>query len=109
MGFIQLQAATEKPIGTIIGSVRVIMSKACGGIDDMHLLGNKALVVRAEIFLPKLESLCAELNAVQVEVNPHSLPKSDSLKIDEEHLITLQVTSFTRDTDGYVDVPKVPG
>ena len=49
MWIIQLQASTSEMISAITQPVRKAVSEVCLGVDDMHLLGNKALVVRAEI------------------------------------------------------------
>lgn len=109
MNIIQLQATTEQAITAIFGQVKDITSNICGGIDDMHFLGNKALIVRAEIFPGKLNLLCEKLNAIDVRVDPSSAPDFSSLDTEREYMITVQVTSFSADTDRRTEIPRVPG
>lgn len=46
---IQIQGFVSKPIGMITNEARTTVSNNCLGIDEMRLLGNKALVLRTEI------------------------------------------------------------
>lgn len=109
MKIIQLQGSTEKLITDVFSEVKEVMSTTCGGIDDMHYLGNKALIVRAEIFSERLGSLCEKLCEIDVRINSSSVPVIDSLDTQHEYMITLQVTSFSDDTDRRTVIPKVPG
>jgi hypothetical protein len=45
---LQLQATTQKPISMVTSDIRTAVSNVCCGIDDIHMLGNMALVLRAE-------------------------------------------------------------
>jgi hypothetical protein len=107
--FLQLAATTDAPLRRILHDVRHAVSGACSGIDDMHLLGAKALVLRAEIRPPRLPELVRALDALGVRVDRESLPAPGALDDDALHPLTVQVTSFNDDTDGPVDVPHVPG
>ncbi len=49
------------------------VSKVYLGVDDMQLLGSKALVLRAEIHLDKLPLLYTELASVGVNLNELNL------------------------------------
>jgi hypothetical protein len=71
--------------------------------------GDKALVVRAEIYPEKLPALYEALASVKLKLGEDSLPDQDSLRGGVEHPITLQITSFSSDTDRKVNIPKVPG
>jgi hypothetical protein len=106
---IQLKASTQEPLRNITENARVAMSKLCGGIDDMHQLGNKALVIRAEIYPEKLSDLYKTLASAELKLRNDSLPDHNALRAGIEHPITLQITSFSSDTDGQVNIPKVPG
>jgi len=55
---IQIQGSVQEPIGKVTSIIRNTVSNVCLGIDDMQLLGNKALVLRAEIFPTVLPTLC---------------------------------------------------
>ena len=88
--------------------IRKVVSRVCGGIDDMHLLGYKALVIRAEIYPEKLPSLYAALTSVGVKVGSNG-PDEQNLKAGNQHPITLQISSLSNDTDDRVSIPKVPG
>ena len=90
-------------------NVRTIVSGLCGGIDDMNLLGNKALVIRAEIYPEKLPTLYTALTSMGMTVNHQSLPDHGTLKAELEYPITLQITSFSDQTDGRIKLPRVPG
>lgn len=109
MQTIQLQASVQEPIGNITNSARSAVSRVCLGIDDMRLLGSKALVIRAEIYPEKLPALYAALTSIGVKLSQQSLPDIDALKAESEYPITLQITSFSDETDGRANIPKVPG
>jgi hypothetical protein len=106
---IQLKASTQEPLRNITENARVAMSKLCGGIDDMHQLGTKALVIRAEIYPEKLSDLYNALGSAELKLRGDSLPDHDALRTGIEHPITFQITSFSSDTDGQVYIPRVPG
>jgi len=91
---IKLTAAVQEPIGSVINPARIAMSDVCNGIDDMHLLGNKALVVRAEIYPYKLPMLYTALESIEVTLNKNSLPDKGALIEGGEYLISLHITSF---------------
>ncbi|GLP95590.1 hypothetical protein [Paraferrimonas sedimenticola] len=105
MQFIQLQASTQQPINSLTLQIRERMASVCGGIDDMTRLGNKALVVRAEIYPEKLAELLELLSELPIKLDAAPPPKPS----DTEAIITLQVTSYAGDTDAKVTIPKVPG
>ena len=75
---IQIQGSVQEPIGKITSDARVTVSKVCLGIDDMQLLGNKALVFRAEIYPAKLASLYLALVAIGIKLHSQSLPQIGS-------------------------------
>lgn len=106
---IQIQGSVLEPIGRITNDVRATVSKVCLGIDDMQLLGSKALVLRAEIFSGRLPALYAALVSIGIELNKQSLPDIDALQGEVEHPLSIQIVSFSDDTDRRVSVPKVPG
>jgi hypothetical protein len=106
---IQLLASTQEPLRNVTENARRAMSKLCGGIDDMNQFGEKALVVRAEIYPEKLPALYEALGSAKLKLSDDSLPDKDSLRAGVEHPITLQITSFSNDTDGKISIPKVPG
>jgi len=78
--------------------IRSVVSNVCCGIDDIHLLGNKALVLRAEIFPADLEQLSQSLRAVEVQLSEQSLPDKATLLAEIEYPLTIQITSFSDDT-----------
>lgn len=78
--------------------IRSVVSTICCGIDDMHLLGNKALVLRAEIFPSDLEQLPQSLRAIEVQLTEQSLPDKAMLIAEVEYPLTIQITSFSDDT-----------
>jgi len=106
---IQLQGSVLSSLGKITNDARSAVSKICLGVDDMQLLGNKALVLRAEIYPRKLELLYSELNSIGINFNKQSLPDVDTLKQEVEYPLSIQITSFSDDTDRRISVPKVPG
>lgn len=107
--FIQLIATTSEPLHRITEDARLAVSRACSGIDDMHLLGGKALVIRSEIFSEQLSDLVLALETIGISVDRSSVPSATSLDPHYHYTITLQVTSFSDDTDGRVIIPDVPG
>ncbi len=106
---IQIQGSVQASIGSIMNDVRSTISRICLGIDDMHLLGNKALVIRAEIFPAKLQSLYVALGEIDVKFNQNSLPDVNSYQEAKEYPLSIQITSFSDATDRRVNSPKVPG
>ncbi len=109
LNIIRVKSSVHEPLRNIIDNVRLAVSKVCGGVDDMNRLGNKALVVRAEIYPRKLPMLYAALESIQVNVSQHSLPDLGGFAEDTEYPMTLQVTSLADDTDDRVNLPRVPG
>jgi len=106
---IQIQGSVLSSIGEITETARMTVSKICLGIDDMQLLGNKALVLRTEINLEKLPFLYGALVSIGVKLHKQSLPDIKGLQEDIEYLLSIQITSFSVDTDGRTNIPKVPG
>ena len=104
-----VQATTQQSLRVGMNDIRKVVSRVCGGIDDMQMLGYKALVIRAEIFPEKLPSLYAALTSVDVKVGSKNRPDEQSLKAGNQHPITLQVSSYSDDTDDRVNIPKIPG
>ncbi|MEH6347461.1 MAG: hypothetical protein V7785_20360 [Bermanella sp.] len=66
---IQIQGTVLEPIVNVSDKIRLAVSEACYGVDDMHMLGSKALVLRAEVFQQKLPSLYESLTEVGVKLN----------------------------------------
>ncbi|ASP40706.1 hypothetical protein CHH28_19425 [Bacterioplanes sanyensis] len=106
---IQLQGSTLESSRKITNDVRSTVSKICLGVDDMQLLGNKALVVRAEIYPEKLELLYSALHSLGITLNEQSLPHIEALNQEVEYPLSIQITSFSDDTDRQASIPKVPG
>lgn len=104
-----VQATTQQSLRVALNDIRMVVNRVCGGIDDMQLLGYKALVIRAEINPEKLPSLYTALVSVGVKVGPKNKLDEKSLKADNQYLITIQISSFSDDTDHRVSIPKVPG
>jgi len=90
-------------------NARVTVSRLCGGIDDMHKLGNKALVIRAEIYPERLPKLHEALSAVHIDINPDTLPDQNQLTANIEYSLTIQIISYSDDTDAPINIPQVPG
>ena len=109
MKIIQLQASVAKPIGVITDEVRNVVSNICLGIDDMKFLGNKALVLRAEIYPKKLQALYDDLSIIGITISKQSLPELDQFGDEIEYPLSLQIISFSDDTDRKVIIPNVPG
>jgi hypothetical protein len=106
---LHVQASTQQSLRAGMGDIRKVVSRVCGGIDDMQLLGYKALVIRAVIYPEKLPSLYTALTSVGVKVSSKNRPDEQSLKAGNQHPITLQISSFSNDTDDRVNIPKIPG
>ena len=106
---IQIEASVVEPIGVITNEARTAVSKICLGIDDVQLLGNKAIVFRAEIDPEKLQALYTALVSIGIKLNKQSLPDIDALQEEIEYPLSIQITSFSDDTDRSVNIPKVPG
>ncbi len=106
---IQIQGSVLEPIAKITNDVRASVSKVCLGIDDMQLLGNKALVLRVEIYPGKLDQLYSALDSNGVKINPKDLPDMDTLQNEIEYPLSIQITSFSDDTDRRLNIPNVPG
>ncbi|UJS24665.1 hypothetical protein [Thiothrix winogradskyi] len=106
---IQLQAMTEKPLRAVMYDARTVVSRICGGLDDMQQLGNKALVIRAEIFADRLMTLVSALSDLGLKVDTASLPDVNTLETTAEYPITVQISSFASDTDARVTIPQIPG
>ncbi len=106
---IQIQGTVLEPIGDITSTLRTTVSKICLGIDDMQLLGNKALVIRAEIYPDKLLNLYAALDSIDVKLYKQGLPDIEMLKKEIEYPLSIQITSFSDDTDRKIKIPNVPG
>ena len=92
-----------------MNDVRRAVSRVCGGVDDMQLLGQKALVLRAEIYPEKLSALYDSLSSSGVKVSAQNLPGEMGLEAETEYPITLQITGLSDDTDDPIAIPKVPG
>lgn len=75
----------------------------------MQFLGNKALVLRADIMMNKLQSLYDELSSAGIRLNQQSLLTAEELQNEFEYPLSIQITSFSDDTDRRTNIPKVPG
>jgi hypothetical protein len=106
---IQIQAFVAEPIGVISNQARLTVSAICLGIDDMQLLGNKALVLRAEIFPTKLPDLYAALESIGIKVNNHCPVEIETLEEKTEYPLSIQITSYSDDTDRRAYIASVPG
>jgi hypothetical protein len=106
---IQLQGSVVAPIGVITNEARTVVSKICLGIDDIQLLGNKALVLQTEVYPGKLQALYTALASIGIKLNKQSLPEIDQLLEEIEYPLSIQITSFSDDTDRRTNIPKVPG
>jgi hypothetical protein len=106
---IQIQGSVLEPIGKITSDARMTVSKICLGIDDMQLLGNKALIFRVEISPGKLATLYTALASIGIKLNKQSLPDIETLQEEMEYPLSIQITSFSDDTDRRISIPKVPG
>jgi hypothetical protein len=106
---IQIQGSVLESIGEITSKTRKTVSEVCLGIDDIQLLGNKALILRAEIYPGKLQTLYNALALIGIKLNKQSLPKKEKLQEEVEYPLSIQITSFSDDTDRRTNIPKVPG
>lgn len=109
MPIIQIRASTPHPISDIINSVRSTVSDVCLGIDDMNLLGNKALVVRTDITSEKIPALLQGLSLIDIGVSQNDLESYLQIEDNTEYMMTLQIVSYAEDTDGKQMIPEVPG
>lgn len=109
METINIMASTKLTIRSITEDTRALVSKLFGGVDDMHQLGNKALVVRAEIYPDKISLLYSSLEKIQLKITNKDKLKIDKLNAQTEYPLSLQITSFSQDTDGKIGIPRVPG
>lgn len=106
---IQLQGSVQESIVRITNQVRSVVSKVCLGIDDINVLGSKALVLRAEIYPLELPNLYEALVSIGVKLNKVELPNIESLQDDIEYPLSLQIISLSDDTVRRIKVPQVPG
>ncbi|EPJ52914.1 MAG: hypothetical protein OFPI_12260 [Osedax symbiont Rs2] len=75
----------------------------------MQLLGNKALVIRAEVFPEKLPLLYTALAENGIKFSQQGQPDIGTLQEQTEYPLSIQITSFSDETDRRVSAPKVPG
>lgn len=106
---IQLQGFVSAPIDSITNKTRSVVSNVCMGVDDMRLLGNKALVLRAEIYSENLINLYSDLASIGITLNNESLPEVAELLEGTEYPLSIQITSSSEGTDRKIQIPKVPG
>ncbi len=106
---IQIQGSVSEPIGLVTNKARAAVSNICLGIDDMHLLGNKALVLRAEITPNNLPNLYADLTSIGIKLNGRNLPKVSILQEGIEYSLSIQIVSSSEGTDQKIIIPKVSG
>ena len=109
MKIIQLQSSVHQPLRNVIDDVRVTVSRVCNGIDEMSRFGNKALIVRAEIYVGRLPALYAALEASGIKVSEKTRPDVSTFSKDAEYPVTLQVIGLSDDTDDRITIPSVPG
>jgi len=95
---IQVQGSVQESIDKIAIDARTAVSRVCLGVDDLQLLGSKALVFRAEILPGKSSVLYAALTSIGTELNKQHLPDMDDLKAEMEYPVSIQITSFSEDT-----------
>ena len=106
---IQIQGSVSEPIGLMTNKARAAVSNICLGIDDIHLLGNKALVLRAEITPENLPILYADLASIGIKLNGRSLPKASTLQEGIEYPLSIQIISSSEGTDQKIIILKVSG
>jgi len=106
---IQIQGSVSESIGLVTNKARAAVSHICLGIDDMHLLGNKALVLRAEITPDNLPNLYADLTSIGIKLNGRSLPKVSTLQEGIEYSLSIQIVSSSEGTDQKIIIPKMSG
>ncbi|MFT5676943.1 MAG: hypothetical protein ACI808_002894 [Paraglaciecola sp.] len=75
----------------------------------MHMLGNKALVLRAEISLENLGELYKVLSAIEVQIIQQSFSEKEIIKAEVEYPLSIQITSFADATYHKAYVPRVQG
>jgi hypothetical protein len=106
---IQLQGFVSKSIGIISNEARKTVSEICLGIDDVRLLGNKAIVFRAEITPENLPSLYTHLAFIGIKLSTESLPDIKSLEAKIEYPLSIQIVSLSDDIYRRVNIPSIPG
>ena len=106
---IQIQGFVSKSIGVIANEARKIVSDICLGIDDVRLLGNKAIVFRAEITPENLPSLYTGLASIGIKLSTECLPDIKMLEKKIEYPLSIQIVSLSEGTDRRVNIPSVPG
>jgi hypothetical protein len=106
---IQIQGFVSKSMGVIANEARKTVSEICLGIDDVRLLGNKAIVFRAEITPENLPSLYIDLAFIGIKLSTESLPDINILEKETEYPLSIQIVSLSDDTDRRVYIPSVPG
>jgi hypothetical protein len=99
----------SKSIGVIANEARKTVSEICLGIDDIRLLGNKAVVFRAEISPENLPRLYTDLAFIGIKLSTDSLPEIKMLEKGIEYPLSIQIVSLSDDTDRRVNIPNVPG
>lgn len=105
---LQIQGTHLKPIIEITHEIRSAVNEACFGIDDMHMLGSKTLVLRAEIYQHKLSCLYQTLTEIGIKLNEQGLPPLDSLQDEIEYPLSIQITSLCDDTGHRSNLPQIP-
>lgn len=106
---IQLQGSVLESIVKITSKARFAVSKVCLGIDDMNVLGNKALVLRTEIYPLDLTALYESLASVGVKLIQSELPDMKLLQEDIEYPLSIQIVSLSEETDRRINLPQIPG
>jgi hypothetical protein len=106
---IQIQGFVSKSIGVIANEARKTVSEICLGIDDIRLLGNKAVVFRAEISPENLPSLYTDLAFIGIKLIKDNLPDIKALQEEMEYPLFIQIISLSDDTDRRVHIPRVSG
>lgn len=109
LNIIQLQGFVSKSIGAIANEARKTVSEICFGIDDISLLGNKAIVFRAEITPENLPNLYTDLAFIGIKLSTESLPNIKMLENKIDYPLSIQIVSLSDDTDRRVYIPSVPG
>jgi hypothetical protein len=99
----------SKSIGVIANEARKTVSEICLGIDDIRLLGNKAVVFRAEISPENLPSLYTDLAFIGIKLIKDNLPDIKALQEEMEYPLFIQIISLSDDTDRRVHIPRVSG
>ena len=68
-----------------------------------------ALVLRAEIFPEDLDVLYKGLSDIDVNITQQKLTEEETLQTQVEYPLSIQITSFSDDTEQKAYVPNVPG